>query len=118
MSIYLIFRICTHTVTTRDYLVFAAISLLFTISASRNQRERRARHKAISDAKARANFDRRRYEEMRREVEAMDEEEYATHPVNVQEFAAKLYRGEVGLEDIPDTRSRAHREYENRENRD
>ena len=112
IGIYMIYRIATHSVLQRDYMIFAVITLLFTFAMARTARERRERHGEISREKARSNYDRKRYEEMRREVEEMDEEEYETHPINVQEFAGKLYRGEASLSDIPDTRSRANREYE------
>lgn len=48
---------------------------------------------------------------MRKELEEMDEEEYATHPINAQEFAAKIIRGEASLDEIPNSRSRAEMEY-------
>ncbi len=118
VSLFLIFRVATGSATSRDYLIFAAISLLYTISMARQQKERRARHKEISDAKARQNYDKKRYAQMRKELEEMDETEYETHPINVQEFSKKLMSGEATLSDMPDTRSRAHREYSEGEGRD
>ena len=111
VSIYLIFRIGTHTDTPRDFLAFALVTMLFSMAIAKGNRARRERHGEESREKARRNFDRKRYEEMRREVEEMDETEYETHPINVQEFAGRLYRGEASLSDIPDTRSRAAREH-------
>lgn len=111
VGFYFIFSVATHTATTSDYLIFLLITLIFCMSMARGAKERRALHGEISKAKARSNYDRKKYAKMRQDLEAMDEEEFETHPINVQEFASKLYRGEVTLEDLPDTRSRAHIEY-------
>lgn len=116
VSLYLIFCIATHTATTRDYMVFLVITVLFSINMARGQAARRERHGELSRAKARSNYDHEKYRQMREDLEARksaddEEDEYETHPINVQEFAAKLYRGEVTLDDLPDTRSKAAREY-------
>ncbi len=117
VSIYFIFRVATHTLTSRDMLIFAAVTFLFCIAlAHYNQRTREERSKKRRES-AQLKYDKRRANKMREDLErekvaGVDEngeDEYATHPIRVQEYANKLYSGEINMEDLPDTRSRVAR---------
>ncbi len=113
VSIFFIFRIATRTVTSRDMLIFAAVTFLFCIAlAHYNQRTREERSKKRKE-NVKLKYDKRRALRMREELERENDDEYETHPIRVQEYANKLYKGEISVDDLPDTRSRAAQNTEN-----
>ena len=128
VSVYFIVRVATRTLTTRDMVMFAVVTFLFCIAlAHYNQRTREERSRQRK-ANARMKYDKRKAATIRQRLEADKaalaaqgtedepaEDEYTTHPINVQEYAKKLYNGEIAIEDLPETRSRAAIESE-REN--
>ncbi len=123
VSIYFIVRVATHTLTTRDMLTFAAVTFLFCIAlAHYNQKTREERSRRRKE-NFRMKYDKRKAATMRQKLEDEKEaalrdggeDEYTTHPINVQEYANKLYKGEIGIEDLPETRSRAAMENKSEE---
>ena len=120
VSVYFIVRVATRTLTTRDMVMFAVVTFLFCIAlAHYNQRTREERSRQRK-ANARMKYDKRKAATIRQRLEADKaalaargtedepaEDEYTTHPINVQEYAKKLYNGEIAIEDLPETRSRA-----------
>ena len=120
VSVYFIVRVATRTLTTRDMVMFAVVTFLFCIAlAHYNQRTREERSRQRK-ANARMKYDKRKAATIRQRLEADKaalaaqgtedepaEDEYTTHPINVQEYAKKLYNGEIAIADLPETRSRA-----------
>ncbi len=115
VSLFFIYRVATHTLTTRVMLTFAVVTFLFCIALARYNDRTRAERSRKRRQNAKLKYDKRRALQMRERLERekmtdVDEngdDDYTTHPINVQEMANRLYRGELQVEDIPDTRSRA-----------
>lgn len=104
-SVLLIYKIINHIADPRDFFIFAAVTLLFCMSASRANRESREERSKKIRENAKLKYDQERLNEMRAKNSLIDESQYETHPINVQYYASKIMNGEMTIDELPTTKS-------------
>jgi len=111
VSFNLIIGVLTNTLTVRDVLIFSLITMLFCMTSVRHTlaRKRAKAEQGGSDVQFR--YDEEKFRTMKEKMLEEDASEYETHPINVHEYAGMVMRGEINLEDIPSTQSRASQRY-------